>query len=34
LAALSHAYHATIPSIMSRTVEHTTFDELATVAGH
>jgi hypothetical protein len=34
LARLRRAYHDTIPSIMSRTVEHTTFDELAPVAAH
>jgi phosphoribosylformylglycinamidine (FGAM) synthase-like enzyme len=31
---LSRAYHETIPSIMSRTPEHATFDELAPVAAH
>ena len=34
LGRLRRAYHDTIPSIMSRTVEHTTFDELAPVAAH
>jgi phosphoribosylformylglycinamidine synthase len=34
LSRLSNAYHATIPDIMSRTVEHATFDELSQVAGH
>jgi phosphoribosylformylglycinamidine synthase len=34
LARLRHAYHDTIPSIMSRTPEHTTFDELTQVAAH
>jgi phosphoribosylformylglycinamidine synthase II len=34
LARLSRAYHETIPAIMSRTPEHTTFDELAPVAAH
>jgi phosphoribosylformylglycinamidine synthase II len=34
LARLRRAYHDTIPSIMSRTPEHTTFDELAPVAAH
>jgi phosphoribosylformylglycinamidine synthase len=34
LGRLRHAYHDTIPSIMSRTPEHTTFDELAPVAAH
>jgi phosphoribosylformylglycinamidine synthase II len=34
LARLRHAYHETIPDIMSRTPEHATFDELAPVAGH
>jgi phosphoribosylformylglycinamidine synthase len=34
LARLRRAYHATIPSIMSRTPEHATFDELAPVAAH
>ncbi|MDQ6689108.1 MAG: phosphoribosylformylglycinamidine synthase subunit PurL [Gemmatimonadota bacterium] len=31
---LRRAYHDTIPSIMSRTPEHTTLDELAPVAAH
>ncbi|MDQ6768898.1 MAG: phosphoribosylformylglycinamidine synthase subunit PurL [Gemmatimonadota bacterium] len=31
---LRRAYHDTIPSIMSRTPEHTTFDELAPAAAH
>jgi phosphoribosylformylglycinamidine synthase II len=34
LSRLSDAYHATIPDIMSRTVEHATFDELSPVAAH
>jgi phosphoribosylformylglycinamidine synthase len=34
IAALSRAYHETIPSIMSRTPEHATFDELDPVAAH
>jgi phosphoribosylformylglycinamidine synthase II len=34
LASLSRAYHETIPTIMSRTPEHATFDELAAVAAH
>jgi phosphoribosylformylglycinamidine synthase subunit PurL len=34
LARLRHAYHDTIPNIMSRTPEHASFDELAPVAGH
>jgi phosphoribosylformylglycinamidine synthase len=34
LSTLRNAYHSAIPSIMSRTAEHTTFDELASVAGH
>jgi phosphoribosylformylglycinamidine synthase len=34
LARLARAYHDTIPSIMSRTPEHTTFDELDQVAAH
>jgi phosphoribosylformylglycinamidine synthase len=34
LARLRRAYHDTIPAIMSRTPEHTTFDELAPVAAH
>jgi len=34
LGRMSHAYHDTIPGIMSRTPEHATFDELAPVAGH
>jgi phosphoribosylformylglycinamidine synthase len=34
LARLRHAYHRTIPAIMARTPEHTTFDELAPVAAH
>jgi phosphoribosylformylglycinamidine synthase len=34
LARLRRAYHDTIPTIMSRTPEHTTFDELAPVAAH
>jgi len=34
LSSLRRAYHSTIPSIMSRTAEHTTFDELAPVAAH
>jgi hypothetical protein len=34
LATMRRAYHATIPAIMSRTVEHATFDELAPVSAH
>ncbi|MFL5470480.1 MAG: phosphoribosylformylglycinamidine synthase subunit PurL [Gemmatimonadaceae bacterium] len=34
LSDLRRAYHATIPSIMARTPEHATFDELAPVAAH
>ncbi|HET6760599.1 MAG TPA: phosphoribosylformylglycinamidine synthase subunit PurL, partial [Gemmatimonadaceae bacterium] len=34
VAALSRAYHDAIPTIMSRTPEHATFDELAPVAAH
>ena len=34
IESLSRAYHDTIPSIMSRTPEHATFDELAPVAAH
>jgi phosphoribosylformylglycinamidine synthase II len=34
LARLRHAYHETIPAIMSRTPEHATFDGLAPVAAH
>ncbi|HEV7388685.1 MAG TPA: phosphoribosylformylglycinamidine synthase subunit PurL [Gemmatimonadaceae bacterium] len=34
IADLRRAYHSTIPAIMSRTVEHTTFDELSPVAAH
>jgi phosphoribosylformylglycinamidine synthase len=34
LSRLRRAYHATIPSIMARTPEHATFDELAPVAAH
>jgi phosphoribosylformylglycinamidine synthase len=34
LARLRRAYHDTIPTIMSRTAEHATFDELAPVAAH
>ncbi|MDP9206447.1 MAG: phosphoribosylformylglycinamidine synthase subunit PurL [Gemmatimonadota bacterium] len=34
VASLSRAYHETIASIMSRTPEHATFDELAPVAAH
>jgi phosphoribosylformylglycinamidine synthase II len=34
LAVLRNAYHSTIPTMMSRTVEHATFDELAPVAAH
>jgi phosphoribosylformylglycinamidine synthase II len=34
LARLRSAYHETIPSIMARTPEHATFDELAPVAAH
>ena len=34
LARLRHAYHDTIPSLMSRTPEHAAFDELAPVAAH
>ncbi|HEY3133074.1 MAG TPA: phosphoribosylformylglycinamidine synthase subunit PurL [Gemmatimonadaceae bacterium] len=34
LSVLRRAYHTTIPTIMSRTVEHATFDELAPVAAH
>jgi phosphoribosylformylglycinamidine synthase len=34
LTRLRRAYHETIPSLMSRAPEHTTFDELAPVAAH
>ncbi len=34
LARIRRAYHATIPSIMARTPEHTEFDELSLVAAH
>ena len=34
LARMRRAYHDTIPTIMSRTPEHATFDELAPVAAH
>ncbi|HZE08162.1 MAG TPA: AIR synthase-related protein, partial [Gemmatimonadaceae bacterium] len=34
LSRLQRAYHDSIPSVMSRTPEHATFDELAPVAGH
>lgn len=34
LSTMSSAYHDTIPRIMSRTIEHTTFDELSPVAAH
>jgi phosphoribosylformylglycinamidine synthase len=34
LPRLRRAYHATIPTIMARTPEHATFDELAPVAAH
>ena len=34
LARLRTVYHETIPAIMSRTPEHTTFDELSQVAAH
>ncbi len=34
LARLRHAYHDTIPTIMARTPEHATFDELNPVAAH
>ena len=34
LADLRRAYHSTIPTYMSRTVEHTNFDELSPVAAH
>ena len=34
LSRLRRAYHSTIPTIMARTPEHTTFDELAPVAAH
>ncbi|MFL5639473.1 MAG: phosphoribosylformylglycinamidine synthase subunit PurL [Gemmatimonadaceae bacterium] len=34
LSDLRRAYHASIPSIMARTPEHATFDELAPVAAH
>jgi len=34
LSVLHRAYHSTIPTIMSRTPEHATFDELAPVAAH
>src|SRR5207237_6948340 len=34
LSVLRRAYHSTIPAIMSRTVEHANFDELAPVAAH
>ena len=34
LSRLHRAYHETIPSIMNRTPEHATFDELSPVAAH
>ncbi|HEY4672259.1 MAG TPA: phosphoribosylformylglycinamidine synthase subunit PurL, partial [Gemmatimonadaceae bacterium] len=34
LGTMRRAYHTSIPSIMSRTVEHATFDELSPVAAH
>jgi phosphoribosylformylglycinamidine synthase len=34
LARLARAFHDAIPSIMSRTPEHTSFDELTQVAAH
>jgi phosphoribosylformylglycinamidine (FGAM) synthase-like enzyme len=34
LRTLIRAYHDSIPSIMARTTEHTTFDELSQVAAH
>jgi len=34
LSVLRRAYHSTIPTIMSKTVEHATFDELAPVPAH
>ena len=34
LARLTSAYHNTIPSIMARTQEHATFDELSPVSAH
>jgi len=34
LSRLSAAYHNAIPTIMARTPEHATFDELAPVAAH
>jgi phosphoribosylformylglycinamidine synthase len=34
LVRLRRAYHETIPGIMARTPEHTTFDELDPVAAH
>jgi phosphoribosylformylglycinamidine synthase len=34
LARLARAFHDTIPSIMSRTPEHTTLDEVTPVAAH
>jgi phosphoribosylformylglycinamidine synthase len=34
LSTLARAYHKTIPTIMSRTPEHTKFDELTPVAAH
>jgi phosphoribosylformylglycinamidine synthase len=34
LSVLHRVYHSTIPTIMSRTVEHAQFDELAPVAAH
>jgi phosphoribosylformylglycinamidine synthase II len=34
LSRLQRAYHESIPSVMARTPEHATFDELAPVAGH
>ena len=34
LSRLARAYHETIPTIMSRTPEHATYDELAPVAAH
>ncbi|MGH7652467.1 MAG: phosphoribosylformylglycinamidine synthase subunit PurL [Gemmatimonadaceae bacterium] len=34
LSRLGRAYHDSIPTVMARTPEHATFDELAPVAGH
>ncbi|HEY6089483.1 MAG TPA: phosphoribosylformylglycinamidine synthase subunit PurL [Gemmatimonadaceae bacterium] len=34
LERMGRAYHDSIPTIMARTPEHTTFDELASVAAH